>query len=87
MQKSHTIGLFFTSITNGTSHSFFADTIKGVNQAISEDYNLYVRGIDDLKNYDSVTPMRYDGIILMSQSDIDNSFIYHIREKTFRLSC
>ncbi len=23
MQKSHTIGLFFTSITNGTSHSFF----------------------------------------------------------------
>ncbi|MBU8569938.1 LacI family transcriptional regulator [Bacillus subtilis] len=85
MQKSHTIGLFFTSITNGTSHSFFADTIKGVNQAISEDYNLYVRGIDDLKNYDSVTPMRYDGIILMSQSDIDNSFIYHIREKNIPL--
>lgn len=46
-----------------------------------------MRGIDDLKSYDSVTPMRYDGIILMSQSDIDNSFIYHIREKRSRSSC
>ncbi|KXZ13414.1 LacI family DNA-binding transcriptional regulator [Bacillus nakamurai] len=85
MQKSHTIGLFFTSITNGTSHSFFSDTIKGVNRAISEEYNLFVRGIDDLKSYDTISPMRYDGIILMSQSDTDNSFIYHIREKNIPL--
>ncbi|MCY8838256.1 LacI family DNA-binding transcriptional regulator [Bacillus atrophaeus] len=85
MQKSHTIGLFFTSITNGTSHSFFADTIKGVNRVISEEYNLFVRGIDDLKSYDTINQIRYDGIILMSQSDIDNSFIYHIREKNIPL--
>ncbi|MBY8913784.1 LacI family transcriptional regulator [Bacillus sp. YC2] len=85
MQKSHTIGLFFTSITNGTSHSFFSDTIKGVNRVISEEYNLFVRGIDDLKSYDTINPMRYDGIILMSQSDTDNSFIYHIREKNIPL--
>ncbi|AWK45756.1 LacI family DNA-binding transcriptional regulator [Bacillus velezensis] len=85
MQKSHTIGLFFTSITNGTSHSFFSDTIKGVNRTISEEYNLFVRAIDDLKSFETITPMRYDGIILMSQSDSDNSFIYHIREKNIPL--
>ncbi len=35
MQKSHTIGLFFTTISNGTSSSFLADTIKGVNSVVN----------------------------------------------------
>ncbi len=63
----------------------FSDTIKGVNRTISEEYNLFVRAIDDLKSFETITPMRYDGIILMSQSDSDNSFIYHIREKNIPL--
>ncbi|MGZ4160437.1 MAG: LacI family DNA-binding transcriptional regulator [Neobacillus sp.] len=78
LQKSHTIGLFFTSITNGTSSSFFADTVKGVNSAINEDYNLFVRGIDDYHDFSSIHGKRFDGIILMSQSEADNAFIYHV---------
>ncbi|MFC7395041.1 LacI family DNA-binding transcriptional regulator [Scopulibacillus cellulosilyticus] len=78
MKKSYTIGLFFTSITNGTSPSFFTDTVKGVNSVINEDYNLFVRGIDDYQNYSSINNKRFDGIILMSQSEVDNSFIYHV---------
>lgn len=81
MQKSHTIGLFFTSISNGTSASFLADTIKGVNSVISQDYNLFVRGIDDYKDYSSINDQRYDGIILMSQSVLDNLFMYHVIQK------
>ncbi|MCH1625449.1 LacI family DNA-binding transcriptional regulator [Ferdinandcohnia quinoae] len=81
MQKSHTIGLFFTSISNGTSESFLADTIKGVNSVINENYNLFVRGIDDYEEYSSINSQRFDGIILMSQSIEDNSFIYHVYEK------
>ena len=86
MQKSHTIGLFLQA-SQTEPHTAFSDTIKGVNRTISEEYNLFVRAIDDLKSFETITPMRYDGIILMSQSDSDNSFIYHIREKTSRLSC
>jgi DNA-binding LacI/PurR family transcriptional regulator len=78
LQKSHTIGLFFTSITNGTSPSFFTDTVIGVNSAINENYNLFVRGIDDYKDYSSIHKKRFDGIILMSQSEVDNAFIYHV---------
>ncbi|WML24597.1 LacI family DNA-binding transcriptional regulator [Neobacillus sp. OS1-33] len=78
MQKSYTIGLFFTSISNGTSPSFFADTVKGVNSVINEDYNLFVRGIDDYQDFSSIHHRRFDGIILMSQSEVDNAFIYHV---------
>lgn len=78
MQKSHTIGLFFTSISNGTSPSFFADTVTGVNSIINENYNLFVRGIDDYKNFSSIHHKRFDGIILMSQREVDNAFIYHV---------
>ncbi|WP_066053642.1 LacI family DNA-binding transcriptional regulator [Robertmurraya korlensis] len=81
MQKSHTIGLFLTSISNGTSASFLADTIKGVNAAISQEYNLFIRGIDDYEDYSSINPQRFDGIIVMSQSIQDHSFIYHVLQK------
>ncbi|MBA9026537.1 LacI family DNA-binding transcriptional regulator [Peribacillus huizhouensis] len=78
LQKSHTIGLFFTSIEKGTSPSFFSDTVRGVNRVISGEYNLFVRGIDDYKDFSSITNHRFDGVILMSQSDEDHIFIYHI---------
>ncbi|MEH7095848.1 LacI family DNA-binding transcriptional regulator [Neobacillus vireti] len=78
MQKSYTIGLFFTSISNGTSPSFFVDTVKGVNNVINENYNLFVRGIDDYHDFSSIHHRRFDGIILMSQSEVDNAFIYHV---------
>jgi LacI family transcriptional regulator len=70
MQKSYTIGLFLTSISNETSTSFLADTIKGVNSIITQDYNLFIRGIDDYQDYSSINRQRFDGIILMSQSSV-----------------
>ena len=85
MQKSHTIGLFLTSISNGTSSSFLADTIKGVNSMITNEYNLFIRGIDDYEDYTSINSQRFDGIILMSQSVSDNSFIYHVLQKEIPL--
>ncbi|OLS40958.1 LacI family DNA-binding transcriptional regulator [Bacillus sp. MRMR6] len=81
MQKSHTIGLFLTSITNGTSSSFFVETVKGVNSIIDQHYNLYVRGIEDLEDYTTIHNNRFEGIILMSQSDVDDDFIDYLKEK------
>lgn len=80
MQKSYTVGVFFTSITTGTSSSFFADVIRGVNSVINENYNLFVRGIDNYKDFHSINKKRFDGIILMSQSEVDNAFIYHVMQ-------
>lgn len=81
MQKSYTIGLFLTSITNGTSSSFFVETVKGVNSVIAQHYNLYVRGIENLGDYTMINHRRFDGIILMSQSDIDDDFLAYLKEK------
>lgn len=80
-QRSYTIGLFLTSITHGTSSSFFVETVKGVNQIINQDYNLFVRGIDDIRDYSTIHNKRFDGIILMSQSEEDNDFIAYLKEK------
>ncbi|MBO1510174.1 LacI family DNA-binding transcriptional regulator [Metabacillus bambusae] len=85
LQKSYTIGLFLTSLVNGTSSSFLAETIKGVHTVIDENYNLFVRGIQDFQSFSSITRKRFDGIILMSQSDVDNAFIYHVLEQKIPL--
>ncbi|OAA83512.1 LacI family DNA-binding transcriptional regulator [Clostridium ljungdahlii] len=81
LDKSYTIGLFFSSISKGTSPGFFFDTVTGVNSTIEEKYNLVIRGIDDYKDFTNINDKRFDGIILMSQSDNDNPFIYHVVEK------
>jgi len=81
LKKSYTIGLFFTSISNGTSASFLANVIKGVNDEIDENYNLFVRGIDDFKDFAAINSQRFDGIVLMSQSDNDDAFIEHVQKQ------
>lgn len=79
MKKSYTIGLFFSSIDQGTSASFLVDVIKGINHMLDENYSLTVHGIDSIKHLDSISPRRFDGILVMSQSDADNEFIYHVK--------
>ncbi|MFS0656128.1 LacI family DNA-binding transcriptional regulator [Bacillus sp. 179-C3.3 HS] len=80
-QKSFTIGLFFTSLTEGTSSSFFVDALKGVNRVMTEHYNMFVRGIDDFQDYTTIHKQRYDGILLMSQSEHDEAFIHHVKNQ------
>ncbi|RCX22565.1 LacI family transcriptional regulator [Fontibacillus phaseoli] len=79
MKKSYTIGLFFSSIDQGTSSSFLVDVIKGIHHALDENYSLTVHGIDSIRHLDGISPYRFDGILVMSQSDADNEFIYHVK--------
>lgn len=81
LQKSYNIGLFFSTITQGTSPSFFHKTIVGVNSVIKGKYNILVRGIDDLSDFLMVNNKTFDGIIVMSQSENDNPFIYDVLQK------
>ncbi len=85
LDKSYAIGLFFSSISKGTSPGFFYETVTGVNSVIEENYNLVVRGIDSYKDFTTINKKRFDGIILMSQSDDDNPFVYHVMEKNIPL--
>jgi len=81
LNKSYNIALVFTSISNGTSSSFFHDVIEGVNSVIKKGYNLVVTGIDEYQDFNSINNKRFDGIILISQSDNDNFFIYDVLKK------
>jgi len=81
LNKSYNIALVFTSISDGTSSSFFHDVIEGVNSVIKKDYNLVVTGIDEYQDFNSINNKRFDGIILISQSDKDDIFIQDILTK------
>ena len=85
LNKSYNIALFFSSISKGTSPSFFYEMIEGANSVIKEDYNLVVRGIDDYYDFAQINKRRFDGIILVSQSESDNSFIYDVLRKDIPL--
>ena len=85
LNKSYNIALFFTSISEGTSAGFFQDIVEGVNSIIKKNYNLVVREIDDSDDFLSVNRKRFDGIILISQSDNDNTFIANVLEKEIPL--
>lgn len=80
MKKSYTIGLFFSSIDQGTSASFLVDVIKGIHHILDENYSLTVHGIDNIRHLDGISARRFDGILVMSQSDADNDFIYHVKK-------
>lgn len=85
LDRSYNIGLFFSTLSEVTSPRFFYDTVSGINGVMKENYNLVVGGIDDYKSFTSINRKRFDGIILMSQSNSDNSFIYDVLEKKIPL--
>ncbi|WP_434631293.1 LacI family DNA-binding transcriptional regulator [Thermoanaerobacterium thermosaccharolyticum] len=85
LNKSYNIGLFFSTIFKGTSPSFFYETVRGVNSVIKKNYNLIIRGIDEYQDYSSIEKNRFDGIILTSQSESDNEFMYYVLRKNIPL--
>jgi LacI family transcriptional regulator len=78
-KKSNTIGLFFTSISSGTSSSFFTEVIDAVVNELDENYNLAIRGLDTYDNFSSIVTEKFDGIILMSQEVSDDDFITYVK--------
>ncbi|MBB6218497.1 LacI family transcriptional regulator [Anaerosolibacter carboniphilus] len=81
LDRSYNIGLFFSTINEGTSSSFFYEVVKGVNNVIHKEFNLIVSGIDEYADLNAINKKHFDGIIVMSQSTKDDYFIYNILEK------
>ena len=79
--KSYNIGVFFSSISDGTTETFFHEIIKGINKVIDKEYNLVIRGIDDYKNFYQIDKKNFDGIIVVSQRKTDDEFIKNVMEK------
>ena len=79
--NSNNIGLFFSSITVGTSASFFQEIVAGVSEEIHNQYNLVINAIDTYRNYNEINKNNYDGIILVSQIKKDDVFIEAIIKK------
>jgi LacI family transcriptional regulator len=85
LNRSYNIGLFFSTIHKGTSSVFFHEVVDGASGVIRGNYNLVIRGIDDCKDFNYVSKKRFDGIILVSQSESDNAFIYDTINKQIPL--
>ncbi|WP_077859160.1 LacI family DNA-binding transcriptional regulator [Clostridium sp. BL-8] len=79
--KSYVIGVFFSSIGNGTSDTFFHEIVKGISKVMDKEYNLVIRGIDDYANSYPIDNKNFDGIIVVSQRKDDDKFIENIIEK------
>lgn len=79
--KSYVIGVFFSSISDGTTDTFFHEIIKGINKVIDKEYNLVIRGIDDYKYFNQIDKTNFDGIIVVSQRKTDDEFIEAVIEK------
>ncbi|AGX42931.1 LacI family DNA-binding transcriptional regulator [Clostridium saccharobutylicum] len=79
--KSYVIGVFFSSISEGTSDTFFHEIIKGISKVIDKEYNLVIRGIDTYESSHPIDNKNFDGIIVVSQSKNDDEFINTIIEK------
>ena len=81
-QKKYLIGLFFSSLHKGTSSNFLADSIAGIHSVLDTNYSLSVESID-VVDLTEINLQRYDGLIVMSQSDDDQPFIDYLKEKEF----
>jgi LacI family transcriptional regulator len=83
--KSYNIGLFFTTLHSGTSAWFFQDVVRGISRTLQDDYQLSVKGIDELRSDRLLSRRNYDGIIVMSQSPDDDRFIRKVLERQIPL--
>jgi len=80
--RSYNIGLFFSTLSAGTSSGFFYDVVRGVNTVIKDHYNLVVKSIDEFEsNFNRISSRQYDGIIVMSQTRADRALIEHAISK------
>ncbi len=80
IDKAYNIGVFFSTISNGTSPFVFQTVINNVYSNIDKKYNVIVKGID-MYEENTINPKNYDGILVVSQKIDDDDFIGEILEK------
>jgi DNA-binding LacI/PurR family transcriptional regulator len=84
LDKAYNIGVFFSTISNGTSPFVFQTVINNVYKKIDKKYNVIVKGIDTYEQ-NTINSKNYDGILVVSQKAADDNFIEEILEKEIPL--
>lgn len=77
--KKFVIGVFLSSIHTNMS-TFLSDILSNIHDALPDNYLLSVEGIDRITDFDQKVKNRFDGVIVVSQSTADDSFIYKLKE-------
>ncbi len=78
--RSHTIGLYFSTISKMTSPFVLHDVLTGIYNIVGSKYNVAVKGID-MYEKGTLNPTWFDGIIVLSQRSEDSAFIEEVIEK------
>ncbi len=81
LNRSFNIGLFITSMVEGTSPQFFNEVITCIYSSIKGKYSLIVGSISDSPDVNSLSHQNFDGMIIVSQSIEDDRFIESVRAK------
>lgn len=77
--KTFLIGVFFSDIETGTSTSFLAEVINEAKSVLPQEYTFSVDSIANQSGKEKgLLQHRYDGIVVISQSVKDNSFIQDV---------
>lgn len=76
-KQSFLIGVFFSEMRTGTSPSFLVDVMNKAREALPKGYII---SVDSMANYaeQGLPTGRYDGVIIVSQSEEDDAFIENI---------
>lgn len=80
LAKSHTIGLYFSNISDMSSPFILHDIVKSVYSAIDNSYNVVVKGIDRHEP-NTLSLAKYEGILILSQKPEDDEFIEEVINK------
>lgn len=80
LSKSYTIGLYFSTISKASSPFVLHDVVSGVYSVVGSRYNVVVKGID-MHEPGTLNPASFDGMIVLSQRNEDETFIEEVMDK------
>jgi DNA-binding LacI/PurR family transcriptional regulator len=82
LNKSFSIGIFFTTLNFGITADYFFQIIRTLQVQLKGKYRLIVRGIDDYneEDYYLINKKTFDGIITLTQDSQDDKFIKHVEK-------
>lgn len=77
--RKFVIGIFFSSLRDGTSQSFLSTIISAAYEMLPNNYLLSVNDILRVTDAEALVRNRMDGVMIVSQSENDNDFIYKLK--------
>lgn len=81
LNRFFNIGLYITSMVEGTSPQFLNEVVTCIYSSIKGKYSLIIGSIQDSPTVESLNHQNFDGMIIVSQSINDDPFIESVKQK------